>query len=291
MRRRTFGQVILALWALGLPGSAGPLPESGFLQSVDLKGLPGGGYSALHLSDQGREAVVMTDKGGVFRLTLTRDAEGRVTGLAPGKLTRLKDTNGKPLIEGQTDTEGLAVSADGRAWVSTEGTARVLAYGRLDGTPKRTPRPKAFAQFPGNTAFESLALAPDGTLWLIPEAPVRAGDPYPTFLWRGKSWEAGPSLARQGFWMAADATFDPQGRLYLLERLFAGPAGFASRIRRFDLDSGEVAVVMRSPLGLHDNLEGISVWHDGTGLRATMVSDDNFLKLFRSELVEYRLPE
>ena len=29
----------------------------------------------------------------------------------------------------------------------------------------------------------------------------------------------------------------------------------------------------------------------GAGLVASMVSDDNFLKLFRAELVEYRLPD
>ena len=39
----------------------------------------------------------------------------------------------------------------------------------------------------------------------------------------------------------------------------------------------------------YDNLEGISVWDDGQGIRLTMISDDNFLIVQRTELVEYRL--
>ena len=39
----------------------------------------------------------------------------------------------------------------------------------------------------------------------------------------------------------------------------------------------------------YDNLEGISVWHDGTDIRVTLISDDNFIFLQRTEIVEYRL--
>ena len=49
---------------------------------------------------------------------------------------------------------------------------------------------------------------------------------------------------------------------------------------------------MQTEPGLHDNLEGLSVWRDPQGrLRATMVSDNNYLFIFRSEIVEYRLPD
>ena len=34
---------------------------------------------------------------------------------------------------------------------------------------------------------------------------------------------------------------------------------------------------------------GIAVWEDGQGIRITMISDDNFLFLQRTELVEYRI--
>ena len=41
----------------------------------------------------------------------------------------------------------------------------------------------------------------------------------------------------------------------------------------------------------YDNLEGISVWDDGLGIRLTMISDDNFLPVQRTELVEYRVTD
>ncbi|MDG1104291.1 MAG: hypothetical protein P8N75_13215 [Ascidiaceihabitans sp.] len=42
----------------------------------------------------------------------------------------------------------------------------------------------------------------------------------------------------------------------------------------------------------HDNLEGISVWtHQKGATRVTMISDDNFLPILSSEVVEYILHE
>jgi hypothetical protein len=282
--------VILGLWLVGLPGSAGPLPGIGFLGEVDLKSLPGGGYSALHLSADGAKATLLSDKGFVLEVGITRK-DGRVSALRPGRTIELKDSSGRKLRPGQNDTEGLAMAPNGRAWVSTEGTARVMAYPALDGLPKRMPRPRAFADYPPNTAFEAIARAPDGRLWLIPEGPIRPGV---LDLWTsmGKDWQRAGEIPADPFWLVADAAFDDRGRLYLLERLFAGPAGFASRLRRFETPGeGAGKVIWRTSLGTHDNLEALALWRQGGALTATMVSDDNFLKLFRAEWVEYRLPE
>lgn len=293
MRRRPFLRLILGIWLMGLPGSAGPLPSAGFLQSVDLKHLPSGGFSALHVEAGGTRALIVTDKGDVLRLKIARDAEGRITEVTSGPEEWLLDTNGKGIRNGQNDTEGLAVAPDGRLWISTEGTARVLAYPFLGGVPERMRRPRAFSLYPPNTAFEALALSPTGQLWLIPEAPLKPG-PFPVYTWTGDTWEQTATIPADGFWLISDASFDDKGRLYVLERFFAGPAGFASRIRRFDITPQGPAndtVILTTSLGTHDNLEGLSVWRDGKGLVASMVSDDNFLKLFREELVEYRLPD
>jgi hypothetical protein len=55
-------------------------------------------------------------------------------------------------------------------------------------------------------------------------------------------------------------------------------------------DKGEI--LLETPVGLYDNLEGVSIWRDDAGhLTATMVSDDNFAFFLRSEIVEYRLPD
>lgn len=87
--------------------------------------------------------------------------------------------------------------------------------------------------------------------------------------------------------------FGPDGRLYLLERALRG-LFFATRVRRFEIAEGARVVseetLLETAAGTHDNLEGISVWRDGAGdIRITMISDDNFRFLQRTEIVEYRL--
>jgi len=81
----------------------------------------------------------------------------------------------------------------------------------------------------------------------------------------------------------------PDGQFYLLERDFTG-LGFRTRIRQFDADFTNETVLLETGNARHDNLEGISAWRDDSGsIRLTLVSDDNFLFLQRTEIVEYRV--
>jgi hypothetical protein len=85
------------------------------------------------------------------------------------------------------------------------------------------------------------------------------------------------------------ADFDDLGRLYLLERSTT-PVGFQTRVRRFDLTTGHRSEtdLFTSRPGQYSNLEGLSVWTDAQGrIRLTMVSDDNFSTLLRTQVVEY----
>ena len=64
-------------------------------------------------------------------------------------------------------------------------------------------------------------------------------------------------------------------------------------MRVFDIAGKTVTggeVLIQTNAGVHDNLEGLSVWRDRTGaIRLTMVSDDNFNLFQRTEIVEYIL--
>jgi hypothetical protein len=80
-----------------------------------------------------------------------------------------------------------------------------------------------------------------------------------------------------------------EDRLYVLERDFMG-IGFRSRVRAFDLNGENEVTLIDSQILTHDNLEGISVWRDSPEtLRITMLSDNNFRSLQRTEFVEYRI--
>jgi hypothetical protein len=54
---------------------------------------------------------------------------------------------------------------------------------------------------------------------------------------------------------------------------------------------GAIEVMFQSKAGDYGNLEGVSIWRDGTGhLRASMIADNNYLVILPTEIVEYRLP-
>ena len=66
-------------------------------------------------------------------------------------------------------------------------------------------------------------------------------------------------------------------------------------MRRFTLKDDRIVqddTLLTTHTLRHDNLEGLSVWRDAEGdIRLTMISDDNFQPIQRTEFVEYRVPE
>lgn len=66
---------------------------------------------------------------------------------------------------------------------------------------------------------------------------------------------------------------------------------FGVRVRRLGLDGTCGETVVETQTGTRDNLKGISVWRDGTGLIVTMILDDNFNWFQWTEIVEYWLPD
>lgn len=296
MFRRPVRKLILLLVLVGFRGSAGPLPASGFLQALDFHRDEAkfGGFSALHVRPDGRDFVALSDDGIYVTGVFTRDGSDRITGFTASPVTELRRADGKPLLHYQSDSEGLAIAPDGTVFVSFESPARVWRYDTLGGLPVKLPDARDFAKMQNNRELEALAIDAKGTLYTIPEATDAESTPFPVYRFRSGAWDQPFGFPRRGGFMVSDATIGPDGRFYVLEREFLGPAGFASRIRRFDLTdtqlSGETMVLQTDP-GAHDNLEGLAIWRDAKGLRATMVSDDNFLAVFRSEIVEYRLPD
>lgn len=295
MPRRAFlGLAAALLLVAGLTGSLMPEPKAGFLGAFVLaQDDPNfGGMSALELSADGTAITLLSDKGRFVHGTIRRDSLGTITGVTFGTMQELRGTDGAPLATGETDSEGLALAAGGQAFVSFEGPAHVRAFPRLDQPSHLLPDAPAFATFEDNKALEALAVDASGTLYTIPEA---ADGDFPVFRWQGSAWDIPFHIAKLGNFLPVGADIGPDGQLYLLERQFRGLSGFASRLRRFDLASGDVTagtVLLETETGTHDNLEGVSVWRDRSGrLIATMVSDDNFLPLLRMELVEYHLPD
>lgn len=246
-----------------------------YLRSISLEGL--GGVSAIEVEPGGTPAFVLSDRGQGHRFSIIRKGEtGRITDIEQVKLPYPK-----------RDTEGLAKSRVG-TFYSYEDSGRVSRD-----TGEDLPSHPDFAKYERNGSLEALAAAPDGTLYTLPERSKAKGKPFPIYRYSKGAWDVIAYLPRRGPFQPTGADIGPDGLLYILERAFT-PLGFRSRIRRLDPAAPKAGArtLITTRLGFHDNLEGISVWRSNSGaICLTLVSDDNFLTIQTSELVEYALTE
>lgn len=249
-----------------------------------------GGFSGLEVGPDGSAFTALSDRIAIISGRLGRDDAGVVTGVEAGPLDPLLDTEGKRLRGARADSEGLAIGPDGTVWISFEGRARIRRQGTDGVPPSLLPVHPDFERLRKNSSLEALAADAEGTLYTIPELPPRGDESFPVYAFRDGAWEIAFRLPRRDAFAVAGADVGPDGRLYVLERDFTG-LGFRSRIRRFDLDGSGEEILLTTATGTHDNLEGIAVWADAEGLRATMISDDNLNFLQQTQFVDYRLPD
>ncbi|MDO5648615.1 esterase-like activity of phytase family protein [Paracoccus sp. (in: a-proteobacteria)] len=251
-----------------------------------------GGFSGIEVTEDGSRFHAVTDRAHLFRGTIARDDTGRITGLTIDDIANLRDIWGHPLPpDTRGDSEGIAIGDDGRIWISFEGDHRIVGYDDPHDRAIATPHLPRLPGMDVNTGIEALAIR-DGTLIAIPEGSANAATPFTVLARDGDRWARVAEIRRDDNWLITGADFGPDGWLYVLERDFRGLLGFASRIRRMQLTDDGVQddeILLTTHPMQFDNLEGISVWDDGTGLRITLISDDNFLRIQRTEIVEYRL--
>ena len=298
MRRRTVVALIAgALIAPAPTGLASPVYMRGFVGRLDWKGDDPsfGGFSGIELDADGAGFVALSDRGAVVTGRFSRDAGGRITAVTAARPVALALPTGPVAEDFRFDTEGLAQAADGSLYVSCEYLTRVLHYANPDATPDVLPIPREFVGMDQNGGPESLAIATDGTLYTMPEVTLRTDGTTPVYRFQGGRWDQPFRMAGGSGFLPVGSDIGPDGQLYVLERQFRGLGGFASRVRRMSVHATGVAqaeTLLETASGTFGNLEGIAVWRDAVGsLRLTMVSDDNFLAVLGTEIVEFRVPD
>lgn len=270
-------------------GATGPAHDvSSFTWSSDDPDF--GGFSGLEVSEDGTRFVAIGDRGVLVKGEFRRE-NGRIIGVGRGAIEPLLDVEGGEMRRAMRDSEGLTRMSDGRLFVSFEGRHRVA---RL--TPDRRTHDlrgaTAFGRLQGNSGIEALAADPQDRLVAIPERSGSLNRPFPVWRLENGGWRKVAEIPRRGGFLVVGADYGPDGRLYVLEREFTG-FGFRSRVRCFVQEPGSLrqeTTLLETATGVHDNLEGISVWRDRAGrIVLTMISDDNQKFFQRTEFVEYRV--
>jgi hypothetical protein len=256
-----------------------------------------GGWSGFDTDAGGVAFRAVSDIGLTVAGTLTRDAEGRVTGVQAGPTVPLRGDEAEVLAPHVRDGEGLAILPDGSFAVSFEGegrNARVVTEADTD-APAVILLDGRGLDMGENKGFEALAVAADGTLLVIEEEAQGLFGGHRVWAGEGRDMSVAFEIPRDGTWRVAGADVGPDGRLYVMERDFWPFLGFQSRVLRMSPDAAGAAaaeVLFTTRAGRHDNLEGIAVWTDAGGaLRLTMISDDNLRRSQHTEIVDYRIAD
>ena len=176
---------------------------------------------------------------------------------------------------------------DGTILVSFEARGRI---GRLDpesATVTELPVPDMFRELQNNSGLEALATDRQNRVLAIPERSGKLDRPFPVYRRDGDSWSVPYAVRRDGGpFLVAGADTGPDGRLYVLERDFAKWRGFATRVRSVAYYNGVLTderLILQTPLGRHDNLEGLAVWRGCGKARADAVVLQN-LGFFRGSV-------
>ncbi|MBF9045532.1 hypothetical protein LSUCC0031_00210 [Rhodobacterales bacterium LSUCC0031] len=230
------------------------------------------------------DIAIVSDKGVMFDARISDE----VTSLTVTASHHLLNQGGSPLSRERSDAEGLAITPDGRMFISLERQHRIDEF-RNRQTVQSWPIPRAIA-LPPNGGLEALAVDADGTLWTLSETPIRGG--FPLLELRDGEWKERGSLPQSGRFLPVGADFDASGRLYILERsnqLWR----FQSRIRRINIpteDEKDIEILWESALGEYDNLEGIALLDNPTrDIHLLLVSDDNRMPLQTTQVLLLRL--
>ena len=244
-----------------------------------------GGLSAVHLSPDGMSLVAVSDRGTILSGEIARDAEGQIVDIAMSSPTQLVSTN----RDHNRDSEGLAVAPDGTIFVSFEGKHRIGKFSAIGADEDTLPIPREFRGLQQNSGLEALAIDADGALYTIPERSGRYDRPFPVYRFQNGEWDQPFAIPRTEAYLIVGADFGPDGKLYVLERDFTG-IGFYTRVRQLDLEAATAVTILETGIGVHGNMEGISVWENANGeLIMTLIADNNFHSLLANEIAEYRI--
>jgi hypothetical protein len=264
-----------------------------------------GAVSSIRFRADAKSFVAVLDTGHWLEGSVTRDAQGLLSGLADVTVTSMMDSKGRSeRVKQLMDAEGLAFR-NGQALVSFEQYHRVDVYPD-PGFAQATPFTSLPILIPGgalrgNRGLETIAVSPAasplaGAAVVVSELSFDKADHLYAAVLDGPRKGVFGVVQKDPF-AITDGAFLPNGDLLLLERRFSFAEGIGMQIRRIKGDNikpGAVVdgeVLMNADMGYQiDNMEGMDVVVQPDGeIRVIVVSDDNHSILERNLMLEFRL--
>jgi hypothetical protein len=250
-----------------------------------------GGLSGLWVSADGRRLIAASDRGTLWPADLEHAADGTLLGFAGWQAIEPGAAPGDPP---ERDAEALAVTGEDLL-IAYEGAHRIRLVPRdAPAAPAAALPVPAPLTKPHNQGVEALVALQGGTLLAIAEGVRTSGGDRAAWLIEGDriaslSYAPGAGFAPTG----ADRLGDT---VYVLERRVS-LAGLAARVVALDtadirpgarLVGRELGIL--APPALSENFEGIAARRapDG-GVLLYLLSDDNFLPLMRTLLLQFAL--
>lgn len=247
-----------------------------------------GGLSGLHV--EGGEAIAVGDTGTVMTFPLP--------GVSPAPRIRflpVAQGPGAARTRRTRDTEGLQVAGD-RLWLSFERYNAVWRYDRATMRAQTGARPPAMRRWRGNSGAEAIARLADGRFLVFEEGWDDARPTSEAVLFAGDPALPGTPALRLAYrrppgFRVTDAAALPDGRILILNRSLAGLRLSArlviadlSRLAPGGLIEGQEVATLEAPMVV-DNMEGLSVTLEQGRVIVWLVSDDDFMRLFRRTLL------
>lgn len=253
-----------------------------------------GGLSAMQI-DRG-QVVALSDSGVIMLFPLPSTAEFAET----VRFVPLKGP-GRAERKSNRDTEALVLSGR-QAWVAFENHNMIWRYDSDDWQVQAAARPAAMHKWRYNSGAESLVALTGGRFLALAEGKAASGFSDMVVFDGDPALAATRSISLryrhfEGY-RPTDAAQLPGDRLLVLNRrvsLFGGVAAKLAIVQLDGLQSGAVleprAIAhLASPLAV-DNMEALSVASEDGRIVVRVASDDNFLGLQRTLLLEFWLDE
>ena len=247
-----------------------------------------GGLSALHVENG--EALAVSDTGMLLYFPLPGTAAAPRVRFRP-----VVDGPGPGRSRPTRDTEGLMVIGS-KLWISFERVNAIWRYDRASLRGETGARPLPMRRWWGNTGPEAIVRLADGQTLVFEEGGEDGAPLKDAILFAGDPAVEGTQARRLRYrrppgYRATDAARLPDGRILILNRRFAS-LRFSAKLVVADLRTlpprgvieGQEVATLEAPLVI-DNMEGLAVTQEQGRTIVWLVSDDDFMRLFRRTLL------